>query len=159
MIYHYGGEANMNAYLSSLEHTPKTLINIVDQVKPDRYTDRTEPDRFTLQELVAHLADFDDIFLDRLRLAHESPGATVQSFDPDQRAVEKHYTTRDVHHELDVFENRRRDLVDFLNGLSAEDWNKTFHHPDLGDVSIDTYANLILAHDLSHISHATTYLK
>lgn len=149
----------MKGYLSSLENTPKTLVNIVDQVKPDHYNDHTEPDRFNLRELVAHLADFDDVFLDRLRLAHESPGAAVVSLDPDARAAEKHYSTRDVHHELDVFENRRRDLVEFLSSLTDSDWKKTFHHPDLGDVSIETYANIILAHDLSHVSHATTYLR
>jgi uncharacterized damage-inducible protein DinB len=149
----------MKGYLSSLKNTPKTLVNIVDQVKPDHYNDHTDPARFTLRELIAHLADFDDVFLDRLRLAHESPGASVVSLDPDERAREKHYATRDVRHELDVFENRRRDLIEFLSGLSAEDWQKPFHHPDLGDVTIESYANIILAHDLSHVSHATSYLR
>lgn len=149
----------MKGYLSSLENTPKTLVNLVDQVKPDHYDDKTDPARFTLRELIAHLADFDDVFLDRLRLAHESPGASVVSLDPDERAVEKHYATRDVHHELDVFENRRRDLLAFLGELSEEGWQKPFHHPDLGDVTIESYANIILAHDLSHVSHAATYLR
>lgn len=149
----------MKAYLNSLENTPKTLVNIIDQVKPDRYNEHTDPDRFNLTEMVAHLADFDDIFLDRLRLAHESPGATVESFDPDKRAHEKQYASRDLHHELDVFENRRRDLIDFLAGLSPDDWNKPFHHPDIGHTTIDEYANIILAHDLSHLSHATSYMK
>lgn len=149
----------MKAYLNSLENTPKTLVNIVDQVKPDRYTQHTEPDRFNLIEMVAHLADFDDIFLDRLRYAHESPGVTVTSFDPDVRAEEKHYGSRDIHHELDVFENRRRDLVEFLDTLGPDDWKKSFVHPDLGEVTIDEYANIILAHDLSHLSHATTYMR
>ena len=149
----------MKAYLNSLENTPKTLVNIIDQVKPDKYNEVTDPDRFNLTEMVAHLADFDDIFLDRLRLAHESPGASVESFDPDKRAYEKHYRSRDLHHELDVFENRRRDLVDFLNQLSPDDWSKKFHHPDLGETTIDEYANIILAHDLSHLSHATSYMK
>jgi DinB superfamily len=149
----------MKAYLNSLENTPKTLVNIVDQVKPDRYTQHTEPDRFNLIEMVAHLADFDDIFLDRLRYAHESPGGVVTSFDPDARAEEKQYGTRDIHHELDVFENRRRDLVEFLDTLGPDDWKKSFVHPDLGEVTIDEYANIILAHDLSHLSHATTYMR
>ena len=149
----------MKAYLNSLENTPKTLVNIIDQVKPDKYHDHTDPDRFNLTEMVAHLADFDDIFLDRLRLAHESPGAPVESFDPEARAAEKKYGSRDLHHELDVFENRRRDLVEFLSQLSPDDWNKQFYHPDLGKTSIDEYANIILAHDLSHLSHATSYMK
>lgn len=149
----------MKAYLNSLENTPKTLVNIVDQVKPDKYHEVTDPDRFNLSEMVAHLADFDDIFLDRLRLAHEAPGATVESFDPEARAREKHYEAKDIHHELDVFQNRRRDLVDFLGTLTPADWKKQFHHPDLGDTTIDEYANIIMAHDLSHLAHATSYMK
>ena len=149
----------MKGYLSSLENTPKTLVNLVDQVKPEHYDDYTDPARFTLRELIAHLADFDDIFLDRLRLAQEAPGSTVVSLDAGERAIEKHYTTRDVHHELEVFENRRRDLLVFLGELSHDDWQKEFHHPDIGDVSIEAYANIILAHDLSHVSHAATYLR
>jgi uncharacterized damage-inducible protein DinB len=149
----------MKAYLSSLERTPKTLVNIIDQVKPEKFTEQTDPDRFNLAEMVAHLADFDDIFLDRLRLAHEAPGATVESYDPDARAREKHYQEKDIHHELDVFENRRRDLVDFLSQLTPDDWKKQFHHPDLGDTTIDEYANIIMAHDLSHLAHATSYMK
>jgi uncharacterized damage-inducible protein DinB len=149
----------MKAYLSSLERTPKTLVNIVDQVKPEKFTEQTDPDRFNLAEMVAHLADFDDIFLDRLRLAHEAPGTTVESYDPDVRAKEKHYQEKDIHHELDVFENRRRDLVDFLSQLTPADWKKQFHHPDLGDTTIDEYANIIMAHDLSHLAHATSYMK
>ena len=150
---------DMNTYLKSLETTPKTLHNILNQVKPVRFEEHTDPERFSLKELVAHLADFDDIFLDRLRLAHESPGATVESFDPEARATEKHYTDRDPFHELDVFENRRRDLVEFFDGLNDSDWQKSFSHPDLGDVTIEQYANLILAHDLSHLAHATTYMR
>jgi uncharacterized damage-inducible protein DinB len=149
----------MKGYLNSLQDTPKTLFNIVDQVKPEKYGSQTEPDRFNLTELVAHLADFDDIFLDRLRLAHESPGATIETYDPDVRAEEKHYRTRDIHHELDVFDNRRRDLVEFLSGLDSGDWQKSFDHPELGSMSIEQYTNIILAHDLSHISHAATYMK
>ncbi len=149
----------MNAYLKTLEQTPKTLFNIVDQVKPDRYNDMVDPDRFNLTEMVAHLADFEDIFLDRLRLAFEAPGSEITPIDPDARATEKHYATRDVHHELTVFDNRRRDLVEFMNTLQPEDWKKSFKHPEHGEVTIEEYANLILAHDLSHLAHAAAYMR
>jgi uncharacterized damage-inducible protein DinB len=149
----------MKGYLSSLENTPKTLINIVDQVKPTKYSEYTEPDRFNLTQMVAHLADFEDIFLDRLRLAHESPGATIQTYDAGVRAEEKHYDTRDIHHELEVFDNRRRDLLSFLKELQPDEWQRNFNHPEYGDMTIEEYTNIILAHDLSHISHATTYMR
>jgi uncharacterized damage-inducible protein DinB len=149
----------MNIYLKTLESTPKTLLNIIDQIKPDRFAEHTEPNRFNLTELVAHLADFEDIFLDRLRLAQEKPGATITPVDPDARAVEKDYSNRDIRHELEVFENRRRDLTDFLNNLTPEEWSRSFIHPELGELTIEQYANIILAHDLSHLSHATSYMR
>ena len=149
----------MNSYLKSLALTPQTLSKIVDQVKPEHYNDVVDPDRFNLTEMVAHMSDFEDIFLDRLRLAHEAPGSTITPINPDARAEEKNYKTRDVHHELEVFDIRRRDMMDFFETLAEDDWQKTFKHPELGEVSIRDYAQIILAHDLSHVAHATVYMR
>lgn len=149
----------MNSYLNSLALTPKTLFQIVDQVKPEHYNDVVDPDRFNLTEMVAHLADFEDIFLDRLRLAKEAPGSTITPINPDARAEEKDYKNRDVHHELEVFDVRRRDLVEFLDGLSDDEWKLAFRHPELGEVTIEEYSHVILAHDLSHVAHASAYMR
>jgi uncharacterized damage-inducible protein DinB len=149
----------MIPYLNSLAHTPIILNNILHQVKQERFSERTVPNKPNLRELVAHIADYEDVVLDRLRLAQEKPGAVVESYETESRAEQKHFDERDPYHEIEVFMNRRRDLVEFLSGLSTEDWHKTFKHPKSGEQSIEEYANVILSHDLNLIAHAVTYMR
>lgn len=147
------------AYLLFLRLTPDALTRIVDCVKPERYDERLDPERFTLREAIAHLADFEKTALDRIGIAHEEPGSLVENFDEEARATEKGYATRDVHHELEVFGNRRRETVMFLETLNSADMKKTFVHPQRGEMSIREFAGLLLGHDIYHIEHATQYLR
>lgn len=149
----------MAPYGLAIEYTPSALRRIIDCVPNDRHEERLAPDRFNLTEMVAHLADWEDLFLDRMRLAHEHPGSRVEIYDEGARAIEKHYGTRDIQHEMDVFENRRRDTLDFLRSLSPEDFGKTFIHPERGEMKIADQANMLLGHDLYHLEQASQYLR
>lgn len=139
--------------------TPDALTRIVDCVKPEKYDERLDPDRFTLREAIAHLADFEVTILDRFAIAHERPGSTAENFDEEARAKEKAYATRDVHHELEVFGNRRRETIMFLETLSPEDMKKTYVHPQRGEMSIKEFIGTVLGHDLYHLDHATLYMR
>lgn len=149
----------MVPYSLAIEHTPTILRRILADVRMDRYSERLAEDRFSLVEMVAHMADWEDIVLERLRSAQEHPGSPVENFDIEARAKEKGYAERNLQHELDVLENRRRDTLDFLQNLPAEDWNKTFTHPERGEVTIQGQVSMMVGHDLYHIEQATEYMR
>lgn len=132
---------------------------MIDAVRPDQYDTKLEDDRFSLKEVIAHLADLEQTWLDRITIAVEYPGKPVENFDEEARAVEHNYAGKDIHHELEVFENRRRDTVDYLLRLADDDWNKTITHPKLGDLSVLQIVQIITGHDLYHISQVSQYLK
>lgn len=146
-------------YALAIEFTPSTLRRIIDCVSQDRYAEPLEAGRFSLIEMVAHIADGEDVFLDRMRTAKEFPGTTVEFYDMDQRAADKAYAQRNLQHELDVFENRRRDTLDFLKNLEEGDWQKTFIHPQRGELSIENQVTMLLGHDLYHLEQASHYIK
>ncbi len=148
--------SNVAEYLG---RTPAALARIVGCVKPERFDERTDPHRFTLREAVAHLADYEETVLDRFTIAAKRPGEAVENFDEAARVEEKGYAKRDVHRELEVFQNRRRDTISFLQGLSDDDLGKTFVHPQRGALSVSDYLSAMLGHDLYHLEHATEYLK
>ncbi|MGV3615913.1 MAG: DinB family protein [Fimbriimonas sp.] len=145
--------------LKGLEVAPSTFFHVIDDIRPEKYRERLEEDRFDLVEMVAHLADFEDLFLDRMRLAHEHPDSECVSLDPDARATEKHYATRDLHHELEVFRNRRNDTMDFLRTLQPGEETRCVKHPVMGDLSIEAIANSLLGHDMYHLEQASRYLR
>jgi hypothetical protein len=148
----------MDMLLTTLALTPTALTRIVDQVKPDRYKDKLKADRFNLTEMVAHVADMEDVILDRLRLALSKPGSSVQGIDPDVRAQEHHYHDKDLHHELQVFANRRRDTIEFLTSVPKADWDKTIKHSEYGEMSIAQIAQMLALHDLYHLEQASEYM-
>ncbi len=132
---------------------------MVDSIRPELYDTSLEGDRFTLKEVVAHLADLEQTWLDRITTAIEFPGKAVEPFNEEARAVEHKYSEKDIHHELEVFDNRRRDTVDYLLRLADDDWANTITHPDKGEMTVLEIVQYITGHDLYHVHQVSQYLK
>lgn len=148
-----------NNYFFQIANTPVTLTRLVDCIRPEQYDSAVAADRFTLRELIAHMADTEEMWLDRITTAIEYPGKEVPFFDEDQRAIDHHYSSKDVHHELEVFENRRRDTVAYLSGLAEDDWQNTIQHPTNGAMTVLEIVMTIVGHDMYHIHQVSQYLK
>ena len=145
--------------MTALERAPSAFFHVIDDVRPEKYHDRLEADRFDLVEMVSHMADIEDVFLDRMRLAHEHPGSDVAPYDPDARSKEKHYETRDLHHELEVYKNRRNDTLDFLKNLGEGEATRSIKHPVMGEITIAAIAQMLVCHDVYHLEQASRYLR
>ena len=146
-------------YYLQIANTPATMIRMIDAVRPDLYDTKLEEDRFTLKESIAHLADLEQTWLDRITAAVEYPGKEVENFDEEARSIEHNYAAKDIHHELEVFENRRRDTVDYLLRLAEDDWSLTILHPKLGELTVLQIVQVITGHDMYHINQVSHYLK
>lgn len=149
----------MTRYSFAIELTPSALRRILDCVQPARYTERLSEDRFSLVEMVAHLSDMEDVFLERMRIAWKKPGTPIELVDESTRAIEKHYADRDLFHELDVFENRRRDTLDFLRERTPEELEHHSLHPEFGPMTIEDMCHFLLGHDIYHLQQASEYLR
>jgi uncharacterized damage-inducible protein DinB len=132
---------------------------MVDSIRPELYDTSLEGDRFTLKEVIAHLADLEQTWLDRITTAIEYPGKVIEGFDEAGRAIEHKYSEKDIHHELEVFDNRRRDTVDYLLRLAEDDWSNTITHPEKGEMSVLEIVQYITGHDLYHVHQVSQYLK
>lgn len=148
-----------NNYFFQIANTPVTLTRLVDCIRPEQYDTALEPESFTLREVIAHLADLEETFLNRITMAVEYPGSTVENFDEEQRAIDHKYSTKDVHHELEVFENRRRDTVAYLSGLAESDWENTIVHPSKGEMTVLDIVMFAVGHDMYHVHQVSAYLR
>lgn len=148
----------MNAYLyPGLLFGPQIVDRMVRQIPAARHDEKTNPERFTLREAVAHLADWESILRGRIEKAVESPGAPVQGLDEGQRAIDAGYERWDVEEQLRTFIKERAKTIEYLKGLSPEDWKKTIVHNEKGEQTVDDQANQLLGHDLYHIDHLTEF--
>lgn len=142
----------------SLTAAPKVVERLLRVFPHERLDERVEPDRFTAREVVAHLADYEQTVLDRIRVANEKPGREVPWYDPDVQAQQHRFGDKEVFHEAEVYESRRGMTVEFLKNLSAEDFAKTMTRPDGIEISIAGYVNMVLRHDLEHLEQLSAYL-
>lgn len=145
--------------IRALELAPSAFFHVIDDVRPEKYQERLGADRFNLSEMVAHIADLEDVYLERMRLALEKPGSAIEGLDPDARAEAKSYATRDLHHELEVYRNRRNDTLDFLKNLNPGDEKLTVKHPHFGELTITDLAINVVTHDTFHLEQASRYLR
>jgi hypothetical protein len=149
----------MHPYLlQGLLLSPKAFERIVSQVPEKRYDELTDPNRFTLREAVAHLADWEPIFLGRISAGVDNPGAEVQGIDETQRAAEKNYQSWDVKDSLRVFAEERAKTAAYLKALTPEQWQTTVHHNEKGLMTAYDQANMLLGHDIYHFEHATQFV-
>src|SRR5579885_69261 len=150
----------MHPYLfPALELSPKAFARLVAQIPEKRYDVTTDPNRFTLRQALAHLADWEPIFLQRIQAGVDHNGAEVQGMDETQRAIEKNYDSWNVQESLKIFAEARSQTVRYLKTLSGEQWTSTVRHNEKGMMTAYDQANMLVGHDVYHFEHASQFLE
>lgn len=149
----------MNPYIfKALPLTPVTLERIVASIPQSRHDDATDPDRFTLREAIAHLADWEPILLDRVSRTAEQDGYEIVPYDESEMAIKNNYAGQDVQESLRQFRDCRAKTVEYCKTLTEEQMARKALHPEIGILSVADILNQIIGHDLYHIEHLTQYL-
>lgn len=149
----------MNPYLMpTVEFGPLIVQRLVRDIPESKWDEQTGPDRFTLREAVAHLADWEPIWLERFKKGLESPGARIVVYDEGQIAIDRDYASRNANKEADRFIQGRKVVVELLRSMTPDQFKITIDHPERGIISLEDMANMLLGHDMYHIEHLTQYI-
>lgn len=150
----------MNPYLvPALKMTPSLAERLFKEFSPGQYDLRPDPDRFTVREAIAHLADWEPILRDRIRTAVDAPGSTILGMDESQRAIEQDYASKDPRTELEAWKRERAKTVELVSGLSQADFAKKAVHSERGEMTAADLANMIPCHDVYHLDHLVWMLE
>jgi hypothetical protein len=112
---------------------------------------RPAPGKWSVAEIVAHMADTEIVGGFRMRFILGAPGAPIQSFDQDAWVVALHYNKRDPRQALEQFRVLRETNLAMLKSLSPEQWKHHGVHSERGEESIETIVNMFAGHDVNHI--------
>ncbi len=145
--------------LIDLDSAPDVLGKILDGAGPDVYDRRPDPERFTLREVVAHLADWDTVFLGRLRQTQGEENPTLQGIDEGQVALDNDYAHADPAGSLSRYKANRAALVAFLRTLTPAEWERVGNHTELGPITLTAQASLIAFHDGYHRQQVVEWLN
>ncbi|MEZ0327112.1 MAG: DinB family protein [Fimbriimonas sp.] len=148
-----------NPYLLlGLQLAPLTYQRLIALVPKERWDERTDPNRFSLREAIAHVNDWEPILLGRMQTAVSTPGATIRAYDEAARAVEQNYAATDPLEQAAQLIERREITVRYLRNEAEGCWSNLVVHPERGPITLSDQANMILGHDHYHLEHLAQYL-
>jgi len=120
---------------------------------------RPKPDKWSIQEIVAHLADDELVGAYRIRLILSASGTPIQAFDQAVWARTGRYATRDVEESLLLFRLLRQANLALLRALSAEEWSMFGVHAERGVESVSDIATYYAGHDINHFKQIEAILS
>lgn len=118
---------------------------------PSLWDTRPDPERFSLREVLAHLADWEPIARERLSRTCDEEHPFLPSRDPTRIAEENDYAHSDPLKQLARFRDSRERLVEYLSALPENAWQRTAHRELTGDMTLEEQVVLVAAHDGYHL--------
>lgn len=143
------------ALLAVLRSTPAALDTIAYGLTAEQWRQQPKPNEWSLTEIICHLRDVDqDVNLLRLTrlLTQENPYLT--GIDTDPWAKERNYAAQDGPHALDRFTAVRSDIINLLDNIQPEVWEKRAQHTIFGPTTLRELVSFIATHDRTHIQQA-----
>ena len=137
-------------FMALQEAAPAKLAALTEQLSADQLARRPGPDKWSIQEIAAHLADDELVGGYRIRIILSSPGIAIQAFDQDVWARTGRYDRTEVRASIEMFRILRESNLALLGALSPEEWNASGIHSERGPESIRNIAMYYAGHDLNH---------
>ena len=132
--------------------TAKKLERLISRASPAKLRKQPAPGKWSVTEILAHLADVELVVGYRIRTILGAPGTAIQAFDQDKWAQAMNYAKSDARRSLERFTAFRKANLGLLKSLSAAQWKYNGMHAERGEESIETIAKLSAGHDLNHLS-------
>jgi uncharacterized damage-inducible protein DinB len=145
--------------LDGLAATPVVVDRLLAAAPEADYDRRPDPERFTTREMMAHLADWEPIWLERLTLIRDTDNPPLPNRDPDEWAARNSYGTADVAEQQARFRAGREKLLALLTALTPEQWERRGTHSAWGPLSMEELAVLVLGHDGYHLRQLAEWLE
>jgi hypothetical protein len=130
--------------------TAKKLGRLVKGVSASKLRKRPAPEKWSVAEILAHLADSELVRGWRMRQILGAPGTAIQAFDQDDWAISGHYEKRDPRKSVEMFRVLREANLALLKSLAPEQWKHHGMHAERGQESIEHIVRLNAGHDINH---------
>jgi DinB family protein len=128
-----------------------TISHLLSGVSDDTLHRRPAPGKWSVVEIVAHLAEDELTSSWRYRQMIEQDGVPLPSFDQDLWARVGDYSSWTANDAFTMFRLLREANLRFFSRLSPSDWERAGTHAERGHLTIRALATHLAAHDINHI--------
>ena len=143
--------------IKALTASPKVLATLLHDITEAEADRRPDPERFTLREAVAHLADWEPIWLGRLRAIAEEENSALPGYDEEQFAIDHDYVHTDILERAMRYADGRALLAEYVEAAKPEVWARSGVHGEMGPITFAELVMLVLAHDGYHAKQVVEF--
>src|SRR5437899_8364426 len=139
--------------------TAKRLERLIKGMPTSKLRKRPAADKWSVSEIVAHLADAEIVIGFRMRLILGAPGSPVAAFDQDSWVTSGHYEKRDPHKSVEQFRVVREANLALLKSLTPQQWKHYGMHSERGQETIEHIVRMYAGHDINHLQQIERILS
>jgi DinB superfamily len=139
--------------------TAKKLQKLIKPLSRKQLRRRPAPEKWSIAEILAHLADTEVVGSWRMRLIMGSDGTPILGFDQDVWAKTFAYADRDPKHSLKVFRVLRENNLSLLKSIPPKLWEYHGMHSERGKETIAHTVRMFAGHDLNHLQQIEKIAK
>lgn len=139
--------------------TAKAITKLIKPLNKKQLSRRPEPGKWSITEILAHLADSEIVLGWRMRIVICQNGALLQATDQDMWAQTLDYQRRDPRVSLATFDVLREDNLRMLNALPKELWENYGMHSERGRETLLHIVRMYAGHDLNHLAQIERIAK
>jgi uncharacterized damage-inducible protein DinB len=138
-------------FLEMQREMPQLLADLVADVPPERLSESPSPGKWSVLEILAHLAEDELTSSWRYRQMIENPGVALAGFDQDLGAKIGHYREWTAAEALSMFRLLREANLRMFANLTPEQWECHGVHAERGAMTVRELARHMAGHDRNHL--------
>ena len=153
-------EAELKKHLEAAEKSPKEIAAAVSGLSPEVLRYKPAPDKWSILEILGHLADIEIVYAYRLRqmLADEKP--VIAPMDQDAWAKNLGYTEIAAPELVALYGLNRHHSLRLLRRLKPADLEKSAFHPELRkQVTVARLVEQMSGHGANHLAQIENLKK
>jgi len=134
-----------------LEKTPILLETMLRDLPETLLRWKPAPERWSIAEVLGHLADLEEIYADRTRRIVTEDSPILEKYDPTRTVVVGDYARGSAAEILAFFSRTRRATVILLRSIPADSGEREATHSELGEITLHQMLSEWASHDLGHL--------
>jgi uncharacterized damage-inducible protein DinB len=145
--------------LKTQAETAKRLAGLLKGAPASKLRKRPAPEKWSVAEILAHLADAEIVVAWRVRAILAAPGTPIQAYNQDALAAARNYAKHDPKKSLETFRAVRDANLALYKSLSPEQWKHHGLHAERGEETLERILHMMAGHDINHTVQIERILK
>jgi uncharacterized damage-inducible protein DinB len=147
-------DTQRRAFIAAIAEAPEKLKAAIAGLNERQLDTPYRPGGWTVRQVVHHIPDSHMNAFVRFKLALTEDDPTIKVYD-EARWAELADAKTPVEPSLLLLESLHKRWVLLLDSLTPSQWQRKFHHPERGTMTLDETLQMYAWHGRHHVAHIT----